>query len=114
MLKIIEAYGIPEIIIQTIALTYKDTFAKVTSPDGDTELFEIIKGVLQCNTLAPFLFVITLDYAMRHAIDGHEEEFVFEVMTKSTKDKAEASQQHTLHISATQITSKEVANMVYI
>ena len=41
MLQIIEAYGIPTITIQTIALTYKDKFAKVTSPDGDTELFEI-------------------------------------------------------------------------
>ena len=45
MLQILGAYGIPKIIIQTIALTYKDTFAKVTSPDGDTELFEIKKGV---------------------------------------------------------------------
>ena len=41
MLQIIEAYGIPTITIQTIALTYKDKFAKVTSPDGDTALFEI-------------------------------------------------------------------------
>ena len=41
MLQIIEANGTPKNIIQTIVLTYKDTFAKVTSPDGDTELFEI-------------------------------------------------------------------------
>ena len=73
MFQILDAYGIPKIIIQTIALTYKDTFAKVTSPDGDTELFEIKKGVLKGDILVPFLFVITLAYAMRNAFDGHEE-----------------------------------------
>ena len=52
-------------MIQTIALTYKDTFAKVTSPDRDIDLFEIKKGILQGDTLAPFLFVITLKYVMR-------------------------------------------------
>ena len=41
MLHIPESYVIPKIIIKTIALTYKDTFANVTSPDGYTELFEI-------------------------------------------------------------------------
>ena len=47
----------------------------MTSHDGDTELFEIKKGVLQGDTLAPFLFVIThIDYAMRQAIEWHEEE----------------------------------------
>ena len=39
MLHILEAYGIPEVIIQTIALTYKDTHAKVITPDGETENF---------------------------------------------------------------------------
>ena len=43
MLHILEAYGIPEVIIRTIALTYKDTHAKVITPDGETENFEITK-----------------------------------------------------------------------
>ena len=85
MLHILEAYGIPEVIIQTIALTYKDTHAKVITPDKETEHFEITKGVLQSDTLAPFLFVITLDYAMRQAIRGHEEEFGFEITMKQSR-----------------------------
>ena len=52
---------IPYNIIQVIALTYKDTYAKVLTPDGETENIQITKVVLQCDTLAPFLFVITLD-----------------------------------------------------
>ena len=31
-------------------------------------------AVLQGDTLAPFLFVLAVDYAMRQAIDGHEEQ----------------------------------------
>ena len=85
MPHILEAYGIPEVIIQTIALTYTDTHAKVITPDGETKNFEITKGVLQGDTLAPFLFVITLDNAMRQAIGGHEEEFGFEITKKQSR-----------------------------
>ena len=75
MLRILESYSIPHNIIQAIVLTYKHTCAKVIKPDGETDNFQITKGVLQGDTLAPFLFVITLDYAMRQAIDGRGAEF---------------------------------------
>ena len=42
---------------------------KVRSPDGDTEYFDIIAGVLQGDTLAPYLFIICLDYVLRTSID---------------------------------------------
>ncbi len=38
---------------------------KVRSPDGDTEYFDIVAGVLQGDTLAPYLFIICLDYVLR-------------------------------------------------
>ena len=34
---------------------------KVRSPDGDTEYFDIVAGVLQGDKLAPYLFTICLD-----------------------------------------------------
>ena len=37
---------------------------KVRSPDGDTEYFDIVAGVLQEDTLAPYLFIICLDYML--------------------------------------------------
>ena len=37
------------------------------TPDSDTEFFEILARVLQGDTLAPFLFIIALDYALREA-----------------------------------------------
>ena len=38
---------------------------KVRSPDGDTEYFDIVAGVLQGDTLAPYLFIICLDYVLK-------------------------------------------------
>ena len=40
---------------------YRDTQAKVLSPDGETRSFGIQAGVLQDDTLASYLFVIVLD-----------------------------------------------------
>ena len=48
----------------------KDSKAKVLTPDRETKICSISEGVLQGNTLNPFIFVITLDYAMRHMLDG--------------------------------------------
>ena len=45
----------------------------VRSPDGDTEYFDINAGVLQGGTLAPLLFIITLDYVLRRSIDENKD-----------------------------------------
>ena len=58
---------------------YDGTRARVLTPDGNTDYFEILAGVLQGDTLAPFLFAIVLDYAMRQAIHGKEEELGFKL-----------------------------------
>ena len=43
------------------------------SPDADTEYFDIVAGVLQGDTLAPYLFIICLDYVLRTSIDNIRE-----------------------------------------
>ena len=73
MVKILRAYGIPEELVVAIDDMYKGTKAKVLSPDGETEP----SGVLQGDTLAPYLFIIVLDYALRKAINCREEELGF-------------------------------------
>ena len=50
-------------------ILYKNTKSMVRSPDEDTELFDILAGVLQGDTLAPFLFVKYLDYMLRISVD---------------------------------------------
>ena len=41
----------------------------VRSRGGDTEYFDIVAGVLKGDTLAPYLFIICLDYVLRTSID---------------------------------------------
>ena len=50
-------------------MLYKNTKVKVRSPDGDTDYFDIVAGVLQGFSLAPYLFIICLDYALRTFIN---------------------------------------------
>ena len=50
-------------------MLYWNTKVKVRSPDGDTDYFDIVAGVLQGDTLAPYLFIIFRDYVLRTFID---------------------------------------------
>ena len=69
MEQILLAYGIPKETVAAITILYRNTKVKVRSPDGDTEYFDIVAGVLQGDTLAPYLFIICLDYVHRTSID---------------------------------------------
>ena len=50
MMHILKAYGIPPNLLQAIEMMYKNIKAKVLSPDGETEMFEITTGVQQGDT----------------------------------------------------------------
>ena len=50
-------------------ILFKNTKVKVRSPDGDKDNFVIVAGMLQVDTLAPYLFIICLDYVLRTSID---------------------------------------------
>ena len=41
----------------------------IRSPNGDTDFFDIVTGVLQGDTLALYLFIIYLDDVLRTTID---------------------------------------------
>ena len=73
MEQILLAYGIPKETVAAITILYRNTKVKVWSPDGDTEYFDIVAGVLQGDTLAPYLFIICLDYVLRISIDKIKE-----------------------------------------
>ena len=73
MEQILLAYGIPKETVAAITILYRNTKVKVRSPDGDTEYFDIVAGILQGDTLAPYLFIICLDYVLRTSIDKIKE-----------------------------------------
>ena len=58
MEQILLAYGIPKETVAAITILYRNTKVKVRSPD--------VAGVLQGDTLAPYLFIIWLDYVLFH------------------------------------------------
>ena len=73
MKEILSAYGIPKETVDAIMIMYQDTRSMVCSPDGDTDFFDISAGVLQGDTLAPYIFIICLDYVLRKALDKNNE-----------------------------------------
>ena len=73
MEQILLVYGLPKETVATITILYRNTKVKVRSPDGDSEYFDIVAGVLQGDTLAPYLFIICPDYVLRTSIDKIKE-----------------------------------------
>ena len=69
MEKIQLAYGLPKVTVAAVTVIYRNTKVKVRSPDGDTKYFDIVAGVLQEDTLAPYLLIICLDSVLRTSID---------------------------------------------
>ena len=67
-----------------IKLCYENLKAKVKSKDGETEYFKIHAGVMQGDTLAPFLFIMVLDHAMSKAINGREMELGFTLQKRQS------------------------------
>ena len=68
MEQILLAWGLPKETVAAIMMLYKNTKVKV-SLDRDTDYFDIVVGVLQGDTLDPYLFIICLDYMLRMSID---------------------------------------------
>ena len=73
--SILAAYGIPQKLKNAIMALYYGAKAVVTTRDGETDPFELSAGVLQGDTLAPYLFVLVVDYILRRAIPDNTRSF---------------------------------------
>ena len=69
MEQILLAYGLPKETVAAITILYRNTNVNIRSPDEDTEYFDIVAGVLQGDTQAPYLSIICLDYVLKTSID---------------------------------------------
>ena len=65
--QILLAYGLSKETVTAIMILYKNMKVKVCSLDGGKDFFDIVAGVLQGDTLAPYLFMICL--VLRTSID---------------------------------------------
>ena len=68
MFDILLVNGNPSQIVKGIKGLHIDTMVQVVTKDGKTNFFPIVAGVLQGDTLVPYLFIIILDYVMRIAV----------------------------------------------
>ena len=82
MEQILLAYGLPK--ETAIMILSRNTKVKVCSLDGNTDYFDIVAGVLQGDTLAPYRFIICLDYMLRTLI-GKIKENDFKLTKKKSR-----------------------------
>ena len=69
MFEILDLYGIADVIIDAIKVLYTDTSSTILTSDGETFPISIVAGILQGDTLAPFLSIIAVDYILRVSLD---------------------------------------------
>ena len=68
---VLSKYGVSELLIANVMQFYIGTSAVVATAHGNTEIFSTTSGVLQEDTLAPFLFITLLDYVLRETLLGN-------------------------------------------
>ena len=88
MLHILQNYGIPDDIIRSIATMYENPESFINTSDGPTSSFKTSTGILQGDTLAPYLFVIVVDYILRHSADSIYVKGIDVKPNKTTRDSS--------------------------
>ena len=73
MFETLKLYGIPDQIIAAIKVMYTGTSYTLLSTNGETPSFPILAAILQGDILAPFLFIIVVDYVLRISVDSISE-----------------------------------------
>ena len=101
MEQILLAHGLLKETVAAITFLYKNTKVKIRSPDGDTEYFDIVARVLKGDSIAPYLFIICLDYVLRTSIDK-----IRENASSWQRKKAEGTLQKQLPTPTTPMTSR--------
>ena len=67
MFAVLRHYGIPEAVVNAISTLYKNSKSAVMVDGNISDTFEISTGVLQGDVLAPFLFIIMIDFLLKKA-----------------------------------------------
>ena len=68
MFAVLRHYGIPEAVVNAISVLYKNSKSAVMVDGGLSDPFDVTTGVLQGDVLAPFLFVVLVDYLLKKAM----------------------------------------------
>jgi hypothetical protein len=85
--NILIAYDVPKEIVDAVMSVYYGAKAAVKYDGSISEYFDLGVGVLQGDTLAPYLFVIVLDWVMRNAIPDESLGFTLKVFPGTIRTK---------------------------
>ena len=83
--EILRHYGIPPKITSAIMILYDKNKSTVMIDGRMSTQFYVTKGVLQGDTLAPFLFIIVLDYILRqtelgsYRVPTHQDQILYDL-----------------------------------
>ena len=88
MEKVLYKYGLSTKIVTAVMSMYSGTAARVVTADGCSADFDVEAGVLQGDTLAPYLFVIVVDYVLRAAIPDDSVGFLIQKRLLSRRHPA--------------------------
>ena len=69
MKQLLLALNLPKVTVIAIMMLYSNPKSKFRSADGHRDFFLIVAGALQADTLAPYLFIICLNYVLKTSID---------------------------------------------
>ena len=70
MFSILRHYGIPETLVNAIKVLYTNSSSAVMADGSISNPFSVTTGVLQGDVLAPFLFIILVDYLLLKSSEG--------------------------------------------
>ena len=70
MFAVLRHYGIPEPLVNAIQVLYTNSSSAVMVDGNISNPFDVTTGVLQGDVLAPFLFIILVDYLLEKASVG--------------------------------------------
>ena len=68
MFAVLWHYGIPEAVVNAISVLYKNSKSAVMVDGNLSDPLDVTTGVLQGDVLAPFLFVVLVDYLLKKAM----------------------------------------------
>ena len=74
MIKILQAYSIPERPVHAIETMYQNTKARLLTPDDETEQFDITAGVMQGRCICSILIHRCSRLCVRGVLNGYEEQ----------------------------------------
>ena len=72
----LSACDIPPRLHNAVMALYYGTKVVVTTADGEVDPFNLSAGVLQADTLAPYIFVLVLNCVLRCAIPDDSHSFI--------------------------------------